>query len=329
MGPFTKTLSTLIAFALLIICLVSCGGKTSKSELSRWIEPNGKVKVLATTSIVQDMVSNVGGEHVDVIALVTGDLNPHSYELVKGDSEKFLHASIIFANGLLLEHSPSVQYQLQSHPNVLFIGDEIHKKNPSKIIYVGKEIDPHIWMDLSLWTEGVDFVVERLSIQDPLHAEDYKKNGEIRKAEFLKTDLHIKKEMGNIPLEKRYLVTSHDAFNYFVRRYLAPQEENNGAWKSRLEALQGLAPDDQISALSIQNIVDYVSEHDVKVIFPEANLSQDALQKVKEACKSRGTIIQIPKESLFGDTLGEENSHIDMLEHNARILDNYLGEHGR
>ena len=313
----------------MLLFVVSCVTRKSQSDLSRWMEPNQKVKVLATTTIVQDIVSAVGGDYVDVIALVNGDLNPHSYELVKGDSEKFLHASIVFANGLLLEHSPSVQYQLETHPNVLFIGDEIYKKDPSRIIYVGKEVDPHIWMDLSLWAEGIDFVVERLTAKDPIHADDYKRNGEIRKVQLRETDSHIKKEMENIPLAKRYLVTSHDAFNYFVRRYLAPMEEMNGEWKSRLEALQGLAPDDQISALSIQNIVDYVSEHQVHVIFPEANLSQDALQKVKEACKSRGTIIQIPKEPLFGDTLGKEKSHIQMLEHNARVLDNYLGEHER
>lgn len=326
MGFFRKTLPIFLACLFVAFTLVSCSSAKEQNHLKVWMEKNGKIKVLATTAIVEDIVKEIGGEYADTIALITGELNPHSYELVKGDSEKFLYADLIFANGLLLEHSPSMQYQLHKHKNVLFVGDEILKKAPSRIIYIDKEVDPHIWMDLSLWAEGVDLIVEKFSSYDPLHKSSYLANGLKVKERLEEADLALQEDLRAIPLEKRYLVTSHDAFNYFVRRYLSSKEEQGGMWRTRLEALQGLAPDDQISALSIQNIVKYVEEHNVHVIFPEANLSQDSLHKVQEACQSRGVKIVIPKETLFGDTLEEGQSHIEMLQHNAHLLETYLGQ---
>jgi manganese/zinc/iron transport system substrate-binding protein len=280
--------------------------------------------VLATTAFVADLVKRVCGEHVKVISMVGENQDPHAYEVVKGDGEKFNYADVIFANGLFLEHSGSMQYQLKHHKNVVFLGDALLEKYPERIIYVNGQIDPHIWMNVSLWSECIQFVLSKVCEIDPAHAVEYKERAEITKEEFIKEDEQIKEKMLSIPEEKRYLVTSHDAFNYFVKRYFATaKEEEDNSWRVRMQALQGLAPDEQISVMQIKEIVEHVCKYHIEVIFPESNLSSDSLEKVKEACAHRGVKIRLAKNTLYGDTLGGKG-YLEMLEHNADVLESNL-----
>ena len=289
-------------------------------ELADWVKEDGRIRVLATTAIVQDLVQRVGGDHVKVIAMIGGNQDPHSYEVVKGDGEKFNYADVIFANGLMLEHSGSMQYQLKHHKNVVLLGDNLLKIIPDQIIYVEEQLDPHIWMDISLWSHCIDIVLKKLSDMDPLHAGDYQAQGDTLKREFLKVDGEIRQSMQTIPENKRYLVTSHDAFNYFVRRYFAtPSEAQNGTWRVRMQALQGLAPDEQISVLQIKEIVDHIAKYKIDVIFPESNLSSDSLEKVKEASARLGIKIRLASNTLYGDTLGGK-SYLEMLQYDAKVL---------
>ena len=99
--------------------------------------------------------------------LIQGDLDPHSYEMVKGDGEKLSGADLIFYNGLGLEHGASLSAILQGSPNAMAIGEKIKSICPERILMRGGAIDPHIWMDISLWQKGIDPIVEALSGADP------------------------------------------------------------------------------------------------------------------------------------------------------------------
>lgn len=307
----------------MVVFLTACGlseTKKSSADLNKWVKDDGKVRVLATTAIVEDLVKRIGSDNVKVIAIINGDLDPHSYEVVKGDGEKFTYADVVFANGLMLEHSASMQYQLKHHKNVVFLGDELLKKHPQEIIYVDGQLDPHIWMDLSLWKECIDLVEKKLSQIDPLHKDLYQERAANVRRAFSRMDAQMKERMQKIPEERRYLVTSHDAFNYYVRRYFALPNED---WRVRMKALQGLAPDEQISVLQVKEIVNHVCQYNIEVIFPESNLSQDSLEKVKEACQKRGKKIALAKDTLYGDTLGGRD-YLEMLEHNMHVLEENL-----
>ena len=104
---------------LLSLLVVGCSSSPKKGELREWMEPSGKLKVLATTAFVQDLVQKVGGDHIDTLTLIKGDLDPHSYQLVKGDDEKLGFANLIFYNGLGLEtfslHLPCFSPQPSRH----------------------------------------------------------------------------------------------------------------------------------------------------------------------------------------------------------------------
>ena len=262
--------------------LSGCGG--GQHELKEWMAPNGRIKALATTAMIADLVREVGGEQVDVIVLIKGDLDPHSYQLVKGDGEKLSRSDIIFANGLGLEHGPSLQSYLESHPKVKFLGSRLLNEVPDEILCIQGQTDPHVWMDAALFSRTIPLIVEGLSELRPEKSLDFQERGGKLQQELLTIDQSIRDELHQVPQEKRYLVTSHDAFNYFTRTYLAePGERESGEWSKRFAAPEGLSPDSQLSTKDIADILEHVERYRIRVIFPESNVSSDSLKKIKNA----------------------------------------------
>lgn len=299
------------------LCLIGCAKRPLDSELSHYFEENGKIKVLCTTAMIDDLVGEIGGDRVDHLALVSCGLDPHSYELVKGDDEKLSRADLLVGNGLNLEHGASLHYQLSHHKNPLLLGEEIRSKVPGQILIVDGELDPHVWMDISLWAEGVDAIALALCKLDQEHALEYQKRADALRQKMLLTHREIQKELKEISSDLRYLVTSHDAFHYFTRAYLADEQ----GWELRCMAPEGLAPDGQLSTQDIQRVVDHLCRYQIGVVFPESNVSKDALYKITSSC---GHKVKICNEPLYGDAMGEKGSDADnylgMLSHNAKVL---------
>ena len=315
MGPFRKA-----CFAIASLIVIGCSSENEASrntnQLASWAKCTDKLRVCATTPLIADMVKRVGGDAVAVISLMGSEIDPHSYEIVKGDAEKLSYASIVFANGLSLEHSKSMKRALETHPNTVYVSQAIAKQ---EIIYVGGSPDPHIWMDMDLWAMTTDPIAKALAKLDPKNQEGYENRARAVRDSFKRESQSIQKKLQKIPVAKRRLVTSHDAFNYFAKRYL----EVNGDWKSRVIAIQGLSPEEQISPLEIKRVVEYVRKYDVDVIFAETNLSRDSLHKVVDACLRLGQSVRLAKEELYGDTLGTK-SYLEMMEHNARVIEENL-----
>lgn len=309
---------TFLFYFLFLVLFCSCTSNPNRSPLSSWFEPTGKIKILSTTAMIDDLVGEIGKEKVDHLPLIVGEIDPHSYELVKGDDEKIKFATLIIANGLNLEHGASLRYQLKKHSNVLFLGDEIEKTYPEKILIVNGERDPHLWTDISIWAEGIDSIVTALGEQDPENLSYYQKNGEELRDKFLDAHRKIQQSMREIPSSKRYLVTSHDAFHYFTRAYLSDDEKN---WQDRCNAPEGLAPEGQLSCKDIQKVVDYLNRYDIEVIFPESNVSPAALNKI---ISSSNRSVRISKYPLYGDAMGKPGTDADnylrMVQHNAKVL---------
>ncbi len=303
----------LLCFFLLFSCL---GCQKTSSKLQQWVQPGEKVKVLSTTAIIDDLVGQIGGERIDHIALIEGAMDPHSYEIVKGDAEKLSYAQVIFYNGLGLEHGASLRHQLKHHPKALALGDKIREKKPDAILFYRGQVDPHIWLDISLWVEIIDPIVQALSEIDPENATYFQENGQKVRGALLSLDAALAQKLQTVDPKKRYLVTSHDAFNYFTRRYLRDGDD----WKDRFCAPEGLAPDGQLSCHDIQLVIAYLVEHQVPVIFPESNVNQDSLKKILCVSKEKGMKVAIAKAQLDSDTLGSSATYQAMMEHNVNVL---------
>lgn len=308
------------AFFLILATLASCS-TSQPSPVEIWAQPNGKIKVLSTTAMIDDIVGQIGKDRIDHIVLITGEIDPHSYELVKGDGEKLSLAQVIFYSGLGLEHGASLRYQLEHHPNAIGLGNRILEKYPNKILHVDQEIDPHIWMDISLWSHIIDPIVDSFCQIDPSGENQYRENAALIRTKMLQAHNKVYEDLQNVPEEKRYLVTSHDAFNYFTRAYLAtPQERVNGSWHIRFDAPEGLAPEGQISATDIQAVIDHLIKYRIQTVFPESNVSRDSLMKVVHACKQKGLYVTISSQALYGDSMGPSGAYLPMIQHDADVL---------
>jgi manganese/zinc/iron transport system substrate-binding protein len=156
------------AFFAILFFVLGCSVSDARTKAFReWMAPGDKLKILSTTAMINDLVQRVAGENAVTLTLIQGNLDPHSYQLVKGDDEKLGFADLIFYNGLGLEHGASLSHYLESHPQAIPLGNKIGERWPNKVVLVNSHVDPHIWMDSSLFAEAIPFIVEALSMKDP------------------------------------------------------------------------------------------------------------------------------------------------------------------
>lgn len=293
-------------FSALLLGLLFFTNKAGSEKTSN------KKFILSTTGIIDSLVSEISGGILETKVLIDKEMDPHSYQIRKGDSEKIEQAFVVFANGLSLEHSPALYHKLKKN-HAVFLGDEVLQNKPSLIIRKNGEIDPHIWMDLSIMQNIATSICQHLEEMDPEHKSVYQDNTEKLLMKMQILDQAILFMFSQIPAEKKYLVTSHDAFNYFVKRYF----DNRSI--DRLFSMQGLTPEAEVSLWRLKQVVEFVTAKKVQTIFFESNLPKDAAQKLLEVCQSIGLSIEICSDPLYGDTLGDK-TYLEMMEHNAHMI---------
>lgn len=331
---FALPIVVLAAVALFTVTLSSCHSsrvnsskeeKTSSGQAFRqWSQSQEKIRVLSTTRMIDDLVGEIGKDKVAHIALILGESDPHRYELVKGDDEKFALADLVFYNGLGLEHGASLIHKIQEHPATVSLGDAVGRRASDQILMAEGQPDPHIWMDISIWAMTVDEIVKALGEIDPDSFGFYQANGQDLQQRMRKLDTEIQEQFQRVPQEKRFFVTSHDAFHYFTRRYLAdPEERKSDAWKERFAAPEGLAPEGQLSVTDIQWIMGYIQKHQIHVVFPESNVSRDSLKKIISGF-STSSKVRLSESPLYGDAMGSPGSsgesYLKMMQHNAQVV---------
>lgn len=329
-------LSTLLLGILFLFVGCTGGSEYTKRELA-WLRKPQAMRVLCTTEMVQALVDAVGGDYVDTLALVYGELDPHSYQLVKGDDEKIAKAEIIFCNGLGLEHGPSLKSVLKRHSAVVYLGDEVAKEDPEAIIYHQETQDPHIWLDVALFAKCCPHIAKHLAKMDPPRAKEYQARAKQIVAELLAIDRDIRSQFNRIDESLRYLVTSHEAFYYLTRAYLAKEsEKRSSAWRERFCAPEGLAPESQISLHRIREIATYIQIHGVKAAFLEVNVNSDAICKLQKVLASTGYKLHIPNKPLYSDSMptirpsevkksAAYSRYLELIRSNTEVIVHALG----
>jgi len=194
----------------------------------------------------------------------------------------------------------------------VFLGSEIQKKAPARILEVGGEIDPHLWMDISLWAEGVSTIADALTQLDPEGAAFYRARAKEVEQTLQQEHITLQQLMRTVPEDRRYLVTSHDAFHYFARAYLSDGND----WKERCIAPEGLAPEGQLSPQDIRRVAEHLDKYRIQVVFPESNVNQDSLKKVISCCPHK---VRCSEITLYGDAMGP-GSYLEMIRHNVEAL---------
>lgn len=303
-----KSFSFALAVALAPLALTSA--------LPAWAaEP---VKVVASFSVLGDLVSEVGGDHVSVTTLVGPNGDAHSFEPSPRDAKALGEAKLLVENGLGLERwlkrlvdvsgfkGETVIATKGVEPR-LWAGDADEAAELAKDAE-GRAIDPHAWQSAANGEIYVQNIVAGLSAADPANAADYKANGEKLVAELKTIDGRLQKEFAELPEARRKVVTTHDAFGYFGARYgvafIAPE---------------GISTESEVSASQIASVIKQIRAEHIQAIFVE-NITDPRL--LKQIAQETG--VKIGGE-LFSDALspadGPAPTYVKMFENNeAQML---------
>ncbi|MBI4309128.1 MAG: zinc ABC transporter substrate-binding protein [Candidatus Omnitrophica bacterium] len=264
-----------------------------------------KIKAVATFSILADMVKNVGGDRVEMTVLVGPNGDPHTFEPAPQDNIALLQAQVIFENGLHFD--PWLDKLVQAS------GAKARRVAASEgveLIRNGDETDPHIWQDVSNAMVMVEHVREGLTAVDSAHADYYREHAETYLAELAGLDHWIIDTLKDIPDQSRQLVTSHDTFGYFAKRY---------GFKV-IGAVIGSATTEAAdpSAAQIAGLIEKIKSTGVKTLFVENTYNPKILQAIAAEAG-----VKVAPE-LYTDALGGAGSdgetYVEMMEHNAKIL---------
>jgi manganese/zinc/iron transport system substrate-binding protein len=247
------------------------------------------IKVAATTTMVADLVRQIGGERVQVAGLMGPGVDPHLYKASAGDIAKLQDARVIFYGGLHLEgRMTDVFTRVARQGRKVYAVAELMPED--RLLHpAGTEglEDPHVWFDPELWAYAVDVVVEGLSVVDPAGANAYATRGEAARRAILDTHEWARTRLAAIPPERRVLVTSHDAFAYFGRAY-----------DFRVVAIQGISTVTEAGLADVVAMIDFIKREKIPAIFVESSVSHATIERV-----SRDSGARIGGE-LFSDALG-------------------------
>lgn len=279
---------------------------------------NRALKVTATTTMVTDLVKMIGGDQVEVTGLMGAGVDPHLYKAAATDITKLQRADAIFYSGLLLEGKLQDVFArlARSKKHVYAVTESIPEKELLEPADMGGHYDPHVWFDVRLWEKCVEPVVKGLSDAQPSQADTFRKRGLETQARLRELHEWAVKKADELPKEKRVLITSHDAFNYFGRAY-----------GFKVIGLQGISTVEEASLASMTQLVDFVKKHDVKAIFIESSVPPNAIKRI-----SQDAGVKIGGE-LFSDAMGTpgqmENgydlgTYEGMIKHNLTTIVNAL-----
>ena len=276
-------------------------------------------KIATTTGMVNDIVRQVVGSHGTVSGLIESGVDPHLFKPTRGDVKQLYDADIVFYSGLKLEGRMTETFeQLARRGKPVFTVteriDAAALRTPPE--FAGHH-DPHVWMDVSLWSRCVEHVSESLAKLDPPHADEYHQNATAYREELTQLDEYVKKSIASIPESQRVLVTAHDAFGYFSQAY-----------GIEVKSVQGVSTESEAGVLDINRLVDFLVERKLPAIFVESSVNAENIQAVIEGAASRGVTVRVGGE-LFSDAMGNagtyEGTYIGMLDHNATLITRALG----
>lgn len=185
-----------IVFILLIAStIISC--KTDKKE-------NGKLNIVTTTTMITDLVKNIGGDYINIEGLMGSGVDPHLYKASEGDVTKLVNADIIFYNGLHLEGKLVDVFEKMKSKSPIALAEEIDKSTLIGSEYFGSNFDPHVWFNIEYYKQFARKVTTVLSEKDPKNANNYIENQNQYLAKLDRLQENIKTTIETLPKEKEY-----------------------------------------------------------------------------------------------------------------------------
>jgi zinc/manganese transport system substrate-binding protein/manganese/iron transport system substrate-binding protein len=268
------------------------------------------LRVVATTTQVEDFVGQVGGERVTLLPVLAPDDDPHSYQPTATDARNFAAADVVFANGVGLETwlDPLLNNIRPGTP-VVRLGDQ---SGIDLLQGSGEEEnqgDPHVWQDPTNARKMVALIRDTLSASDPANGPTYQANAAAYSAQLDQLDQWIGQQIQSIPADQRKLVTNHDAFMYYVNRYGLTFVGS---------VIPSLSTEAEPSAAETQQLVQSIADQHVKAIYTESSVNPRLEQQIAQVA---GVKVY---SSLYGDALGQPGTpggtYIDAMRSNTQKI---------
>jgi ABC-type Zn uptake system ZnuABC Zn-binding protein ZnuA len=281
----TATFSTLISLCFCNLLLAQNPQKT----------------VVATASIFADMAENIAGGHVVVKSIVPIGGDPHIYEPTPADARLVASADLILRNALTFEGwLDDLIASANTKAKVVTITEGIeavHSANKNSS-------DPHAWMSAANGLVYIENIKNALMELDPANREVYEFNYGVYRKQLEELDTYIAEQIKKIPAQRRILITSHDAFEYYGKRY-----------GLRLESVLGISTDAEAQTSDMVRLAKVIQESGVPAVFVETTVNPKLLSQIAKDNKVR------IGGKLYSDSIGEKDSeapsYYGMLKHNT------------
>lgn len=300
-----QLMKQLILLVLLSVSLFGCKDTRPK---------DGKFHIVTTTSMITDLVQNIGGDKVEVQGLMGAGVDPHLYKASEGDVSKLFNANMIIYSGLHLEGKLVEVFEKMKRQKIktIAVSDALDKKDLIDSTLFASNYDPHIWFDVTNWEQITIYVEKQLSEALPDHKDYFKANATAYLEQLKVLKQEIEAEIATLPEDKRRLVTAHDAFNYFGKAY-----------KFDVVGLQGLSTATEAGVQDVQKTAAYIIDHKVKAVFIESSVPRRTVEALQAAVNSKNHEVVIGG-TLFSDALGNpgtpEGTYIGMFKFNVHTI---------
>lgn len=311
---------SMMVTGLIALVVTACGEVGSSTPVGDDGRNDGTgLALVATTGMVGDVVRAVVGDLGEVAVLMKPGVDPHLYKPTRSDIAKIMAADIVYYSGHHLEGkmTDTLIRAARSGKPVHAVTERIEASDLLEPEGFDGHADPHIWMDPSLWRQAVAEVRDSLIAAAPADAEAFRSNGEAYEAQLDDLDAYAERVLGTVSEAGRVLVTAHDAFNYFGRRY-----------GFEVVGIQGISTESEAGVRDIERLVDLLVEREIAAVFVESTVSDRNIKALIAGAGARGQAVSIGGE-LFSDAMGAEGTYrgtyLGMIDHNVTTIVRALG----
>lgn len=278
----------------------------------------GDFAVVATTGHINDALRTITeGTPIELTSLCGPGVDPHSYSASTADVQAMEAASLIVYNGFHLEAQLDTLLKGNFKDRAWSMASAFPQQDRIDWVEDGEvdpaaPYDPHIWNNLPGWAACVEGLTERLCQANAAHAEQYRANGAAYAAKIRAAHEDAKAKLAEIPEARRFLVSGHDAFNYFARAYGLDTV-----------AVLGVGNDQEADIKAISEVAETIASRKVPVIFMESLTNPKITQALKEATAGRGWKVEIASERLYSDDLGDaapQDTYLGAFRSNVAVI---------
>jgi manganese/zinc/iron transport system substrate-binding protein len=281
--------------------------------------PRTSRNVVATVAMVGDAVREVSGGRLAAVTLIGEGVDPHLFRPTRSDIARLLGADAVFGVGHRLEGRMGdvLERVRAAGKPVVLLAETLPRDRLLANADYPDAADPHVWMDPTLWGEAAGSVLEPLARLAPDVREGMADDLARFRTRCARLDTYAREGLATVPENARVLVTAHDAFSYFGRRY-----------GLTIESIQGLSTEAEANLAGIEALVRKLVERRVPAVFAETSVPDRAVRALIEGAAARGHRVALGG-NLFSDAMGRPGTYLGtyegMMDHNITTIVRALG----